>query len=71
MPAPSSPPERGACRASWPALREWLAWLNGDVGYARFVAHARSAHPDRQLPSRTEFYRVEVERRWNGIRRCC
>lgn len=57
--------------ATWAALRAWLAWLNGDTTYRAFVAHQRSHHPARALPTRAEFYRTEVARRWDGIRRCC
>ena len=53
------------------ALREWLAWLNGDVAYRSFVAHQIQHHPERAVPSRVEFFRMETERRWNGVRRCC
>ena len=55
----------------WRGLRMWLAWLNGDTAYLNFVAHLREHHPERPVPTRAEFYRLEVERRWNSIRRCC
>ena len=71
MPAPSSRREAGVMRNAWAALCAWLAWLNGDVAYRSFVAHQRSHHPASAPPSRAEFYRMEQERRWNGIRRCC
>ncbi len=58
-------------RRAFAALREWLAWLNGDIAYRSFVAHLRSHHPERTAPTRAEFYRMEVERRSNGVRRCC
>ncbi len=53
------------------AFRHWLAWLNGDHAYTCHLAHLREQHPERPPPSRAEFYRSEVERRWNGVRRCC
>ena len=71
MRPPSSRVERRPAHALWTALCAWLAWLNGDVAYLTFVAHLRRHHPDRTAPSRAEFYRMEVERRWNSIRRCC
>ena len=71
MPLPSSRPEGDTVVRRFAAMREWLAWLNGDVAYRNFVAHLRDHHPERAAPSRAEFYRMEVERRWNGIRRCC
>lgn len=55
----------------WRALGAWLAWLNGDAAYGTFVAHLRRHHPERTVPTRAEFYRLEVERRWNSVRRCC
>lgn len=67
----SSRPEANTMRNFFAALREWLAWLNGDVAYRSFVIHLRKHHPEQATPSRAEFYRMEVERRWNGIRRCC
>lgn len=52
-------------------LRRWLEWLNGDVAYERYVEHVRASHPDETPLSRAAFYRREIERRWNGVRRCC
>ena len=53
------------------ALRVWCRWLNGDAAYANYLVHVRGAHPDLMPLTRAAFYRVEVERRWNGVRRCC
>lgn len=58
-------------RALGAALAHWLAWLNGDDAYARHVDHLREQHPDSTPPTRAAFYKSEVERRWNGVRRCC
>lgn len=63
--------EIGRLRALWSALRSWLAWLNGDTAYLAYLAHQRNHHPDLPVPCRAEFYRLEVARRWNSIRRCC
>jgi len=71
MRAPNSPVEGGAVRRAWLAWCTWLRWLNGDVAYQRFIAHLREHHPDRPAPSRVEFFRMETDRRWNGVRRCC
>lgn len=51
--------------------RAWLRWLNGDTAYQVYVHHLRAHHPERSPPSRAEFYRDEVTRRWNRPRRCC
>ena len=67
MSAPSSPGEA----RRWIALRRWLAWLNGDTAYAAYLAHLHARHPECTPPSRAEFHRQEIERRWNGVRRCC
>ncbi len=57
----------------WPGLRAWFAWLNGDAAYRAYRQAWESAHAhcDHAPPSRAEFYRAELERRWNGVRRCC
>jgi len=55
-------------------LRALLALLrraSGDDAYERFVAHRRTAHPGEPLPSRREFWCSEVERKWQGVNRCC
>lgn len=55
-------------------LRALLALLrraSGDDAYERFVAHCRTAHPGEPLPSRREFWCSEVERKWQGVNRCC
>ena len=58
-------------RAVFAACRQWYAWLNGDTAYRAYLAHLRTHHPERAPPSRAVFYREEVERRWNSVRRCC
>lgn len=71
MRAPSLRLEYGMMRKILVALRAWLAWLNGDVAYRSFVVHQIQHHPERPVPCRAEFFRMETERRWNGVRRCC
>ena len=56
---------------AWTALCSWLRWLNGDAAYQHFVTHLRHHHPDQPVPSRAEFFRMETDRRWSGVRRCC
>jgi uncharacterized short protein YbdD (DUF466 family) len=45
----------------------------GDDAYERYLAHWRAHHAleEAQPPSRREFFRSELERRWNGVKRCC
>ncbi|MCC7122388.1 MAG: putative selenoprotein [Gammaproteobacteria bacterium] len=57
----------------WSSLLAWMAWLNGDIAYRAYCAARAHADPDcrHPPPSRRDFYRAELERRWNGVRRCC
>lgn len=71
MSAPNSAPERGAVQRACAALKAWLRYLNGDDAYQRYIIHQRQHHPDSPLPSRADFHRMETDRRWNGVRRCC
>lgn len=71
MHAPSSWLEPAMLRKFLAASRTWLAWLNGDLAYRNFVLHLGQHHPEHPVPSRAEFFRMETERRWNGVRRCC
>lgn len=48
----------------------WLG-VSGQHAYDAFVAHCRTHHPDRAVPSREEFFRRDFVERWNGVRRCC
>ncbi len=64
--------KRMARARGWRALCDYFAILNGDQAYARYLAHWQSAHTTHGLPlSRAEYYHQELERRWNGVRRCC
>jgi uncharacterized short protein YbdD (DUF466 family) len=58
-----------AIRRSWAAVRE----LTGDDAYERYLAHWRSQHAhDNSAPlDRKTFYREELRRKWEGVRRCC
>lgn len=52
-------------------LRLWLAELNGDAGYCRYLAHHRAHHPDEPALSRADWFKREQDRQWAQIRRCC
>lgn len=64
-----------AWRATCSAVRSvgwYLGELMGDHDYAKYVAHLRAHHPDREVPSEKEFWRA----RWaaqdaNPGARCC
>jgi uncharacterized short protein YbdD (DUF466 family) len=51
----------------WAALRR----ISGDDAYERYLQHARTHHPGMQPLDARAFYRMELERRWSGINRCC
>ena len=55
----------------WQWLRAAWRYLNGDAAYDRYCAHVARNHPGCPLPDRGAFHRGEVERRWNGVKRCC
>jgi uncharacterized short protein YbdD (DUF466 family) len=60
---------RVALRRSWALLRE----LSGDDAYERYLAHWRAEHSAAAgAPlDRAAFCREELQRKWNGVRRCC
>jgi uncharacterized short protein YbdD (DUF466 family) len=62
-------PVRAALASCWRLLRTAC----GDDAYERYLAHWREhhAHENRPPLSRREFFRAELERRWNGVKRCC
>ena len=53
----------------WQGIRR----LSGEDAYERYLAHWRDHHgeEDRVPLDRKAFYRQLVERKWNGIKRCC
>jgi uncharacterized short protein YbdD (DUF466 family) len=53
------------------AIGSLWAWLNGDLAYRRYLAHHRQAHPGVVPQSRQAFYLQAIERRYNGVNRCC
>jgi len=55
-------------RKAWVVLRR----VSGDDAYERYLAHWREQHQGEGLPmDRKTFHASEIQRRWNGIRRCC
>lgn len=53
----------------WSGLRG----IAGDNAYERYLAHWRGYHAEEgsEPLSREAFFRQELERKWNGVRRCC
>ena len=45
--------------------------LSGDDAYERYLRHHAQAHADEPPLSRKEFFKQELDRKWNGVRRCC
>ena len=55
-------------------LHKWWALLrrlSGDDAYERYLQQRHLHHAEGTPPNRADFQRMECERRWNGIRRCC
>jgi uncharacterized short protein YbdD (DUF466 family) len=53
----------------WLGLRA----VSGDDAYERYLAHWRDRHAQQgSAPlSREAFFKQEMERKWNGVKRCC
>ena len=53
----------------WQGLRNAL----GEDAYERYLAHWRGHHAaeDGEPLSREAFFKQELERKWNGVKRCC
>jgi uncharacterized short protein YbdD (DUF466 family) len=59
-----------------PTLRHFwnlVRRLSGDDAYERYLVHWCEHHAAEggQPLSRQAFFTAEVERKWNGVRRCC
>ena len=63
-----------------PADRAWMLQrmisavraVAGMPDYEAYIAHLRSCHPDRPVPSERQFYDEFVKRRYgDGPTRCC
>jgi uncharacterized short protein YbdD (DUF466 family) len=51
----------------------WLRTLSGEDAYERYLRHWQTHHDGEAPPplSRKAFFRQEIERKWNGVKRCC
>ncbi|WP_207482731.1 CstA-like transporter-associated (seleno)protein [Arenibaculum pallidiluteum] len=54
-------------RAFWSGFRQVI----GDDAYDRYLERHNRLHADAPALDRKTFFRSELERKWNGIRRCC
>jgi uncharacterized short protein YbdD (DUF466 family) len=46
-------------------------YASGDDAYERYLHHLDQAHADEPPLSRKAFWDTELDRKWNGLRRCC
>lgn len=73
--SPARDAARGIARAAsagWTSLRWYVRQVMGDDAYATYVAHERSAHPDREPLGEREFWREHyAEQDRNPGSRCC
>jgi len=64
----------GAANAGWRLLRS--AWcfvreVSGDDAYERYREHILEAHPGQPAMTRSEYYRMRTEQKWDRVTRCC
>jgi len=69
----SMPPCRLAVLPSgWGRVRGAILRLLGMPDYEAYVAHLRTRHPERQVPSEREFFEQYLRYRYeSGATRCC
>jgi uncharacterized short protein YbdD (DUF466 family) len=58
-------------REKMSAFYKVIRQLSGDDAYERYLTHHAQTHNDEIPLSRSEFFKHEQERKWNGVRRCC
>lgn len=47
--------------------------ISGDDAYERYLVHWQTHHAEQggQPQTREAFFKAEMERKWNGVKRCC
>jgi uncharacterized short protein YbdD (DUF466 family) len=47
--------------------------ISGDDAYERYLIHWQTHHAEREAQPQTRkaFFKAELERKWNGVKRCC
>ncbi|HUL10952.1 MAG TPA: YbdD/YjiX family protein [Methylococcaceae bacterium] len=62
-------PTENTLRKVWRTLRT----LSGEDAYERYLGHWREHHAraGEEPLSRQAFFKAELERKWNGVKRCC
>lgn len=48
-----------------------LRGVTGDDAYEKYLAHMRANEPETTPMSEREFFRAQMEKRWNCISGCC
>jgi uncharacterized short protein YbdD (DUF466 family) len=48
-----------------------LRRIAGMPDYAAYVEHLRERHPERPVLNEREFFETWINRRYNGVNRCC
>lgn len=48
-----------------------LRGVTGDDAYEKYIAHMRANEPDTVPMSEREFFRAQLEQKWNCINGCC
>lgn len=51
----------------------FIRTLSGDDAYERYLVHWQKHHAEQEgePKSREEFFKAELDRKWNGVKRCC
>jgi uncharacterized short protein YbdD (DUF466 family) len=59
-------------------MKSWLQYcirflrrLTGDDAYERYLEHCHQCHAGEPMLDRRQFYVVETQRKWSGVKRCC
>lgn len=52
-------------------IKRWLAELNGTAAYRRYLDHHMACHGNTQPLSRKAFFQAHMQRKWQGVNRCC
>jgi len=54
-------------RAFWNGFRQ----VTGDDAFERYIERHNRLHANVAPLDRKEFFKSELQRRWDGVRRCC
>ncbi len=48
-----------------------LRGVTGDDAYEKYVDHHRRTHPDLEPMSASDFFKAQLEQKWNCVSGCC